>query len=183
MAVIPNDISRVCTSIGNDSQNSATFTVDAKSAARQLARETFYLETASVLANGSNAVAANAAPAIYMPRAGRVLELTFLPHGTATENASTYAQGKLNKVFGNGTVGAAAASFTTQPIANGGGGNVALATTYPPSTVKTVTTTEEDFPAGCWLSPNVQQVSSGVAFPAGSWTWTVEWQGVDRVPV
>lgn len=179
MASVPNDMSKVLTVLGNQAQNSSTYASSAKAAARNLGRASFTIETASVFANAANAIAANAGPAVYMPRAGRVLECKFKPHGNATENVTNYAVGRLNKLPGNGTVGNAAAQFDTRPVANGGGGNVVTAQTYS----AVVVSTEEDFAAQTWLSPQISMVSSGVAFPAGSWTISVEWQGVDTVPV
>ncbi len=180
MASLPNDMQRISEHVGRLASSDPTLSASPKTVSRQLVRAVLDgVTTASVLANGSDAINPNASSAVYVPRKARVIEVKFLPKGNATANASNYATGKLYRLHGNGAVGNVIATFDTRPTANGGVGNVAIATTVS----ATIDAAEESVAAGVWLAPVVAQVSSGVAFPAGSWSIAVEWEGVDTVPV
>ncbi len=174
----PNDMSRIATGLEKLEASNSSYTANPKKAARNLIRKSYRIDSTSRLANGDDAVLANASPAIRMKNAGRVLGVNVLPRAAATKNTANYATFSVIPIAANGLAGSACASITT---ANTDGGSMVAGTTYP---VTVVTTAGADrYTAGSWLAPLIAMTASGVAIGAASWTIDVEEEDVDGYAV
>ena len=168
----PNDMSRTADMVAGATASNNNLT-NSKRAARNLIRKTYRLATVSQLANGSDAVAANAAPAVRMKNGGRVMGVHVYPTTGSTANGTNYATLALKPVIA-GVAGNTIASASTTVA---GGGSLVAGTNYP-LTVDT-SSNNDRFAAGTWLAAIITMTAAGVAVGAASWAIDVEEEDVD----
>jgi hypothetical protein len=161
----PNDMSRIVQGLSKLEAPNPDYTGSPKNAARALIRRSICFSTASVNANGSNAIRANAAASQRMMANGRVLGAYFIPQGTATAATANNANMKVSTVYANGVVNTVLASLTTNTTANGGSGDLAAGVAI---TLTVTDLANSRFTKGTVIGPEITQNSSGVAMPAGT---------------
>lgn len=175
----PNDMSRITAALSKlESSNSADYDDSPKEAARALVRRTVTFATTSVLANGSNAVVANAAPSIRAISNGRVIGAYFIPQSTATAANADNATIAVKTVYANGVVNATLASQTTNTSGNGGTGNLVAGVAVSLTVATANSGDDARFAKGVIIGPSVSQNGSGVAMPAGTVVVDIELEGI-----
>ncbi len=173
-----NDMHRIARELSRIGGSSAEYTDSdaAKAAALTIIRRTVKIQVASVLANGSNVIVANANPNQERATAnGRVLAAWYVPTLAATEHATNNATMKAVITQANGVgTGRTVATANTNTVANGGVGTLA------PGAPVALTVTDlanARFVKGEVLSATVTENSSGVAMGAGVVQYLVELEG------
>ncbi len=170
----PNDMSRIAHGLSKLESSSDEYDGDPRDAARTLIRRTYTIEVASVLANGSNAVAPHAAPQVRMIANGRMLGAYFLPRVAATAAGADNAVMSVKSIHANGATAVTLATQTTNTTANGGSGNVA------PGVAVELTVTDlanSRFTQGTIVSATTTMAGNGVAMGAGTYVFDVELEG------
>lgn len=171
---LPNDMSRIVKGLSKLEGSSDEYDDDIKLAARTLIRRTFRIETASVLANGADVVAPNAAPVERMIANGRVLGAYFIPRVAATAAGPNNATMAVKSLYANGLTAVTLASQTTNTSANSGTGNLVVGVAAE-LTVTDIANAR--FTKGTLIGATVTQNSSGVAMGAGTFVVDVELEG------
>lgn len=178
----PNDMSRIARGVGN-LETSATDYANAAGAqapARSLIRKTYLItEVPSVLANGDNAIVANAAPSVFFKQPVRIMGVTVQTRAALTANNGNYQSLSLKAVSSVGVIGNTIAIQTTKTAASGGTGNLAQGQSFS----LTVDAANARIAAGTWVAPAIAPTSSGVAIAATSWAIDVEEEGPDLYAV
>lgn len=178
----PNDMSRIARGVGN-LETSATDYANAAGAqapARSLIRKTYLItEVPSVLANGDNAIVANAAPSVFFKNPVRVMGVTVQTRAALTSNNGNYQNLSLKAVSSVGVIGNTIAVITTKTAASGGTGNLAQGQSFS----LTVDAANARIAAGTWVAPAIANTSAGVAIAATSWAIDVEEEGPDLYAV
>jgi hypothetical protein len=170
-----NDARRIVDGLAKLEGSSDQFDGSPKLAAVTLIRRSVFFETASLLANAADVVAANAGAQRRIMANARVLGAYFHPKGTATANASNNAQIEVVQLQANGvpaTVALAAAN--TAPTANGGTGSLVAGTAVE---LTVASGANGRVAKGTTIAPKLTQNSSGVALPAGTITVDIELEG------
>lgn len=170
-----NDMARAAEAIAKLESSNPDYDHDIAEVAKTLIRETVVLFTSQTHANGSNAIAANAAPSQWRaPSNGRVVQAHFVPTAAATENSSNNAQISTYLLYANGWQNRALATRSTAPVANGGTGTLA------PGVDVALTVTDKAnarFTQADVLAPKVAMNASGVALAVGSIVMVIEREG------
>ncbi len=171
-----NDARRIADALASLDSGSNEYDGSPKLAAVTLIRRSIVFPTVSCLANGSDAVAANAVPTKHRAIAnGRVLGAYFLPTVAATAHATNNAQIEVVQLQANGVPASVAlAAANTAPTANGGTGNVAVGIGL---SLTVASGANGRFLKGVLLAPKVSQNSGGVAMGAGSIQVDIELEG------
>ncbi len=178
----PNDSSRIARGLGNLEASTTGYTTDADTAARSLIRKTYCItQVASVLANGDDAIVANASPGVFCKNAVRVLGVTVQARADLTEHTSDIQNISLKVVSAAGVIGNTIATANTDLVASGGVGNLIAGQSFS----LTVDSTNDNFrvPAGSWMNVAIAPAASGVAIGATSWAIDVEEEGPDGYAV
>lgn len=174
----PNDMSRIAGALSRiEGSNSSEYDTTPKDAARTLIRRTVRFETASVHANGANAVAPNAGPAERMIANGRVLGAYFIPRVAATAAGADNAVMAVKTLHANGATAATLATQTTNTTANGGTGSLVVG--VPVSLTVATANSGDDarFTKGTVVGVTVTQAGNGVAMGAGTFVVDIELEG------
>jgi hypothetical protein len=178
----PNDSSRIARGLANLEASANDYTTDSKTAARSVIRKTYCItQVASVLANGADAIVANAAPSIYFKNPVRIMGVTVQNRVALTANVVNYATFALKPVSNIGVLGNTIASITTKPSANSGCGNLVAGQKF--SLVVDTSNSNDRVAAGKWVGVDISQTASGVAVGATSWAIDVEEEGPDGYTV
>jgi hypothetical protein len=182
----PNDSSRIARALVNLESGTSDYTSTTPSgptkAARSLIRKTYCLtEVPSVLANGDNAIVANAAPSVYFKNAVRVLGVTVQNRTSLTSSIANIQTLSLKPVSNVGVIGNTIATMTTKTSASGGTGNLVPGQKFS-LTVQTANG-DDRVAAGTWVGVAIAPSSSGVAIGATSWAIDVEEEGPDGYAV
>ncbi len=182
----PNDSSRIAKSLINLESGTSDYTSTGPSgparAAQSLIRKTYQItQVASVLANGDDAIVANAAPSIFFKNPVRVLGVTVQSRGTVTSNTANYQNFSLKPVSSVGVIGNTIATFTTKTAASGGTGNLVAGQKFS-LTVDTATSNDR-VAANTWVGVAIAPSGTGVAVAATSWAIDVEEEGPDGYSV
>ncbi len=181
----PNDSSRIAQGIENLETASVSYTGTAPAvarASRSLIRKTYMIGTVpSVLANGDDAIVANAAPSVYFKNPVRVLGVTIQNRVALTSNNANYQNLSLKPISNVGVIGNTIATFTTKTAASGGTGNLVAGQKFS-LTVDTATSNDR-VAAGTWVGVAIAPTASGVAIGATSWAIDVEEEGPDGYSV
>ena len=180
----PNDSSRIARGIQNLETSTTDYTSTTPSgpakAARSLIRKTYCItQVASVLANGDDAIVANAAPSVYFKNPVRVLAVTIQNRTSVTSSIANIMNFSLKPVSNVGVIGTTIATQTTKTLASGGTGNLVPGQTFS----LTVDAGNSRVAAGTWVGVAVAPSSSGVAVGATSWAIDVEEEGPDGYAV
>ncbi len=177
----PNDSSRVARGVANLEASTNDYTTTPNKAARSLIRKTYNItQVASVLANGDDAIVANAAPSVYFKNAVRVMGVT-IQNRVAVTAAAACMQFSLASVSSVGVIGNTIAVANTDVSASGGTGDLAVGQSFS-LTVDTATDNNR-VAAGTWVGVAVAPISTGVAVGATSWAIDVEEEGPDGYAV
>ena len=86
----PNDSSLISRGLANLEASATDYTTTPNKAARSLVRKTYCIEVPGVIANGDNAIVANAAPSIYFKNAVRVMGVTVQNRVALTSNVGNF---------------------------------------------------------------------------------------------
>lgn len=180
----PNDSSRIARALVNLESSTTDYTATTpdgpEKGARSLIRKTYCItQVASVLANGDDAIVANAAPSIYFKNPVRVMGVTVQTRAALTANVGNYQSLRLKAVSNVGVIGNTIAVATTQTAASGGTGSLAQGQSFS----LTVDAANARIAAGTWVAPAIAPTSSGVAIAATSWAIDVEEEGPDGYAV
>ena len=176
----PNDSSRIARGITNLETSTNDYTTTPEKAARSLIRKTYHItEVPSVLANGDNAIVANAAPSIFFKQQVRVLGVNIKTRAALTEHASNLQNLSLKVVSNVGVIGTTIAVKKTNTVASGGTGNLAQGQSF----TLTVDAANAVVAANTWVAPAIAPSASGVAIAATSWAIDVEEEGPDGYQV
>lgn len=176
---LPNDMSRIASALGKIEGSNPTYSGTPREAARNLVRKTYLIESTSVLANGDNAIVANAAPSIYFKNAVRVMGVSCKTRAALVEHAADIQILKLQVVSAVGVIGNTIAVANTNPVVSGGVGNLTQGQNFS----LTVDAANARVAAGTWVGIGVAPAASGVAISALSWAIDVEEEGVDAYGV
>lgn len=173
----PNDSSRIARGIANLETSTTDYAnaVGPRAAARSLIRRTYHLQAASVLANGDNAIVANAAPSIFFKQPVNVLGVNGKTTAALTEHVSNIQNLSLKAVSNVGVIGTTIAIKNTKPVASGGTGNLAQGQSF----TLTVDAANARVAANTWVAIAIAPAASGVAIAATSWAIDVEEEGPD----
>lgn len=182
----PNDSSRIARALVNLESGTSDYTSTTPSgpekAARSVIRKTYCItEVASVLANGDNAIVANAAPSVFFKNPVRVLGVTVQTRAALTSNVGNFQTLSLKPVSNVGVIGNTIATITTKTTASGGTGNLAQGQRF--SLVVDTSTNNNLVAANTFVGVSIAPTSSGVAIAATSWAIDVEEEGPDGYPV
>ena len=178
----PNDMSRIARGIGNLETSAPDYAnaAGAQAPARSLVRKTYHItQVASVLANGDDAIVANAAPSIFFKQPVRVMGVTIQTRAALTSNRGNFQTLALKAVSSVGVIGNTIAVQTTKTTASGGTGDLAQGQSFS----LTVDAANARIAAGTWVAPSIAPTSSGVAIAATSWAIDVEEEGPDLYAV
>lgn len=178
----PNDSSRIARGIANleTSTNDYANAAGPLAAARTLIRKTYSIGTVpSVLANGDDAIVANAAPSVFFKSPVRVMGVTIQTRAALTSNAGNFQTLSLKAVSNVGVIGNTIAVQTTKTTAAGGTGNLAQGQSFK----LTVDAANARIAANTWVGVSIAPTSSGVAIAATSWAIDVEEEGPDLYAV
>ncbi len=179
---LPNDMSRTTDMVAGATASNPNFTANSKKAARNLIRKTYTLgSVASVLANGDDAIVANAAPSVYFKNAVRVMGVTIQPRVAMVESASDIQTFSLKPISALGVIGNTIATGNTDTVASGGVGNIDVGQSFS----LTVDTTYDNnrLAAGTWVGVAIAPSGNGVVVGATSWAIDVEEEGPDGYAV
>ncbi len=178
----PNDSSRVARGVANLEASTNDYTTTPNKAARSLIRKTYQIsQVASVLANGDDAIVANAAPSIYFKNAVRVMGVTIQNRVAFTEHTSDIQNFSLKNVSSMGVIGNTIATANTDLVASGGVGNIDVGQSF--SLVVDTATDNNRVAAGSWVGVAIAPAGAGVAVGATSWAIDVEEEGPDGYAV
>lgn len=183
----PNDSSRIAQGLENlETPNAGNYTATTPSgpakAARSLIRKTFCIaQVASVLANGDDAIVANAAPSVFFKNPVRILGVTVQNRVALTSNNANYQTLALKPVSNVGVIGNTIASITTKTAASGGTGNLVAGQKF--SLTVDTTTNNDRVAANTWVGVSIAPTASGVAIGATSWAIDYEEEGPDGYAV
>lgn len=179
----PNDSSRIARGIENLETSCTDYTGTdpaVRRAARSLIRKTFPItQVASVLANGDDAIVANAAPSVFFKQAVRILGVNVKTRAALTEHVSNIQNLSLKKVSNVGVIGLTIATINTKPVASGGSGNLAQGQSF----TLTVDAANALVAANSWVGVAIAPSGSGVAIAATSWAIDYEEEGPDGYAV
>lgn len=177
----PNDSSRIARGLANLEAACSDYTGSKTAAARSFVRKTYHVQAASVLANGDDAIVANAAPSVFFKNPVRVMGVTLQNRVAVTANVTNYMNFSLKPVSGVGVIGNTIATITTKPTANSGTGNLVAGQKF--SLVVDTTTSNDRVAANTWVGIAVAPTAAGVAVGAMSWAIDVEEEGPDGYSV
>jgi hypothetical protein len=170
-----NDARRIADALSKLEGSSDQYDGSPKLAAVTLIRRSVFFETASLLANAADVVAANAGAQRRIMANARVLGVYFHPKGTATANATNNAQIEVVQLQANGVAASVAlAAANTAPTANGGTGSLVAGTAVE---LTVASGANGRVAKGTTIAPKLTQNSSGVALPAGTITVDIELEG------
>jgi hypothetical protein len=171
-----NDQKRMAEGLSKIEGSNTEYDGDIWKNARTFIRRTIQLQTSSTFANGSNAVAANAAPTQFRcPANGRPVAAHFITTAAVTEHGSNNANIELVRTQANGVgAGTAVAAANTNTVANGGTGTLAPGA---PVALTVLDAANARCTKGQVLAPRVTMNASGVAMPVGSIVVVYELEG------
>lgn len=175
----PNDMSRAAASIAKLEASNPNFSANPKTAARNLIRKSYQIESTSVLANGDNAIVANAGPSVFFKNAVRVMGVHLQTRAALTEHVSNIQTLSLKVVSNVGVIGNTIAVQNTKPVASGGVGNLAQGQHF----TLTVDAANARVAANTWVGLAIAPSGSGVAIGALSWCIDVEEESSDGYSV